>query len=67
MRPSVSTTKSINDDHIFMDKQKLRNRSILSRNIKRHKKVNTFFEKENTDTTAEGATTKLSKYKKVKT
>lgn len=52
MRPSVSTTKSMNDDNIFMDKQKLRNRSILSRNIKRHKKVNTFFEKENTEATA---------------
>lgn len=36
----ISTTKSVTDDKIFLDKQKMRNKSILTRNVNRQKKNN---------------------------
>jgi hypothetical protein len=58
MRPSISTTKSIPSDSIFIDKQQMRSKCMISRNINRAKKTHLFFEKEN-----KRSSTKLNQYK----
>lgn len=63
-KPSLSASKSIPDEQIFMDKQKLRIRGVFSRNVTRTKKAASFFEKENE---RGGSTAKLQRCKKMKT
>lgn len=63
-RPSLSTCKSTPEDRVFMEKHKLRNRCMLSRNMVRNKKAGSFFgEKENRG----GGTAKMERCKKLKT